>query len=52
MLTFEASAKYKHIHTIFVETFNNELIKQLFKPMDAKELQDPEKVSAIWVKKI
>ena len=47
MLTFEASTKCKYIHIIFVETFNNELIKQLFKPMDAQELQDPKKVSAV-----
>ena len=29
---------------------NNELAKQLLKPMDSQELQDPEKVSAICVK--
>ena len=27
-----------------------ELAKQLFKPVDVQELQDPEKLSAIWVK--
>ena len=48
-----ATAKYKHTHTAFVEAFNKELAKQLFKPMDAQELQDPsEKVSAIWVKNL
>ena len=40
-----ATTKYKHTHTAFVETFNRELAKLLFKPMDAQELQDPEKVS-------
>ena len=47
-----ATAKYKHIHTAFVEAFNKELAKLLFKPMDAQELQDPEKVSTIWVKNL
>ena len=44
-----ATAKYKHNHTVFVKAFNKELAKLLFKPMDAQELQDPEKVST-WVK--
>ena len=42
-----ATTKYKHTHTAFVEAFNKELAKLLFKPMDAQELQDPEKVSTI-----
>ena len=33
----------------FEEGFNKELTKLLFKPMDAQELQDTEKVSAVWV---
>ena len=37
---------------VFVETFNKELAKLLFKPMDAQELQDLEKVSKIWVKNL
>ena len=37
-----ATAKYKHTHMAFVEAFNKELAK-LFKPMDAQDLQDPEK---------
>ena len=37
-----ATAKYKHTQIAFVETFNKELAKLLFKPMDAQELQDPE----------
>ena len=44
-----AATKYKHTHTTFVEAFNKELAKLLFKPMDAQELQDPDKVSTIWV---
>ena len=44
--------KYNHTHTAFVEAFNKELVKLLFKPMDAQELQDPEKVSTIWVKNL
>ena len=46
------TTKYKHTHTAFVEAFNKEFSKQLFKPMDAQELQDPEKVSTIWVKNL
>ena len=45
-----AATKYKHTHTAFVEAFNKELAKLLFKPMDSQELQDPEKVSTIWLK--
>ena len=47
-----ATTKYKHTHPAFVEAFNKELAKLLFKPMDAQELQDPEKVSTIWVKNL
>ena len=47
-----ATMKYKHTHTVFVEAFNKELEKMLFKPMDAQERQDPEKVSTIWVKNL
>ena len=47
-----ATTKYKHTHTAFVEAFNKALAKLLFKPMDAQELQDPEKVSTIWVKNL
>ena len=47
-----ATTKYKHTHTAFVEAFNKELAKLLFKPMDAQELQDPEKLSTIWVKNL
>ena len=44
--------KYKHTHTAFVETLNKKLEKQLFKPMDAQELQDLQKVSGIWIKNL
>ena len=44
-----AITKYKHTHTAFVEAFNKKLAKLLFTPMDAQELQDPEKISTIWV---
>ena len=50
--TRRATTKYKHTYTAFVEAFNKELSKLLFKPMDAQELQDPEKVSMIWVKNL
>ena len=47
-----STTKYKHTHTAFIEAFNKELAKLLFKPMDAQELQDPEKVSTILVKNL
>ena len=47
-----ATGKDKHTHTAFVEAFNKELAKLLFKPMDIQDLQDREKVSAIWVKNL
>ena len=47
-----ATTKHKHIHTAFMGDFNKELAKLLFKPMDAQELQDPEKVSMIRVKNL
>ena len=37
------ATKYKLAHTIFAEFINEELAEQLFKPMGAKELQEPEK---------
>ena len=46
------TTKYKHTHTAFVEVFNKELAKLLFKPMDAQELQDPKKLSTFWVKNL
>ena len=42
--------KYKHTHTAFVEALNKILAERLFKVEDAQELNDPEKVSATWVK--
>ena len=47
-----ATTKYKHTHTAFVEAFNKDLAKLLFKPMDAQELQDSENLSTIWVKNL
>ena len=47
-----ATTKYKHTHTAFVEAINKELATQLFEPMDAQELQYPEKVLTIWVKNL
>ena len=47
-----STTKYKHTHTAFIEAFNKELAKLLFKPMDAQELQDTEKVSTILVKNL
>ena len=47
-----ATTKYKYTHTAFVEAFNKEFAKLLFKPMDAQELQDREKISTIWLKNL
>ena len=47
-----AATKYKHTHTAFLEALNKNLAKLLFKPIDAQEFQDPEKVLAIWVKNL
>ena len=44
------TTKYKHIHTAFVEALNKILAERLFKVQDAQELNDPDKVSATWVK--
>ena len=44
------TTKYKHTHTAFVEALNKILAERLFKAQDAQELNDPEKVSATWVK--
>ena len=42
--------KYTHTHTAFVEALNKILAERLFKVQDAQELNDPEHVSATWVK--
>ena len=42
--------RYKHTYTAFVEALNKILTELLFKVQDAQELNDPEKVSATWVK--
>ena len=47
-----ATTKYKDTHTAFVEAFNKELAKLLFKPMDSQELQEPEKILTIWFKNL
>ena len=44
------TTKYKHTHTAFVEALNKILAERLFNVQDAQELNDPEKVSATWVK--
>ena len=48
----KTTTKYKHTRTTFLDTFNKELAKLLSKPMDAHELQDPEKLSTIWVRNL
>ena len=47
-----ATTKYRPTHTAFVEAFNKEMAKLLFKLMDVQELQDPEKVSTMSVKNL
>ena len=44
------TTKYKHTHAAFVEALNKIFTERLFKVQDAQELNDPEKVSASWVK--
>ena len=44
------TTKYAHTHTAFVEALNKILTERLFKVQDVQELNDPEKVSATWVK--
>ena len=46
----QVTTKYKHTHTAFAEALNKILTERLFKVQDAQELNDPEKVSAAWVK--
>ena len=46
----QVMTKYKHSHTAFVEALNQILTERLFKVQDAQELNDPEHVSATWVK--
>ena len=46
----QVMTKYNHTHTAFVEALNKILAERLFKVQDAQELNDPEKVSATWVK--
>ena len=42
--------KYKHSHTAFVKALNKILAERLFKVQGAQELNDPDKVSATWVR--
>ena len=44
------TTKYKHTHTAFMKALNKMLAERLFKVQDVQELNDPEKVSATWVK--
>ena len=44
------TTKYAHTHTALVKALNKILAERLFKVQDAKELNDPEKVSSRWVK--
>ena len=44
------TTKYKHTHTTFIKALNKILTESLFKVQDVQELNDPDKVSAFWVK--
>ena len=46
------TTEYKHTHIAFVEALNKILAERLFKVQDAQELNDPEKVSATWLKNL
>ena len=52
MLKFEKQQQNTSTPTQPVDASKKELAKQLFKPIDAQELQDPENISAIWVKEL
>ena len=47
---WQVTTKYKHTRTAFVEALSKTLAERLFKVQDAQELNNPEKVSATWVK--
>ena len=46
----QVTTEYKHTHKAFVEALNKIFTERSFKVQDAQELNDPEKVSATWVK--
>ena len=46
----QVTMTYKHTHTAFIEALNKILAEQLFKVQDVQELNNPNKVSATWVK--
>ena len=46
----QATTKYGHTHTAFIKALNKMLAERLFKVQDAQELNDPDKVSATWVR--
>ena len=46
----QVTMKYKHTHIAFVEALNKILAERLLKVQNAQELNDPEQVSATWVK--
>ena len=48
----QVTRKYKHTHTAFVKVLNKILAERLFKVQDAQELNDHERVSATWVKRL
>ena len=46
----QVMTKYKHTHTAFVKVLNKMLAERFFKVENVQELNDPDKVSAAWVK--
>ena len=46
----QVTTKYKHTHTAFIKALNKIFAEKLFKVQDAQELNDPDKLSATWVK--
>ena len=52
MLIFEEQQRNINTPIQALWKLAKELAKLLFKQMDAQELQDPEKVSTIWVKNL
>ena len=46
------TTKYKHTHTALQKPLTKSSKKNFFKPIDAQEFRNPEKVSTIWVKNL
>ena len=48
----KATTKHKHTNMAFVEAFNMELVKKIFKVMNVQEFEGRDIVSTIWLRKL